>query len=359
MTILQKLETLAKEKNRPCVTISMNTHRTHPDNAKDIVLLKNLINEAEERIIAEFGKRNVASLLENLSTLEKDIDENYHLDSLHIFLSNDTKEIIKSTWPTHENSVYISDSFNIRSLIKLYSRTEEYLILLLSQSGSNLYFTINDGIVNEVNNSDFPFSENRHYSTHHDKSSDAQHLDNLVREYLNKVDKAVNSVHKETGLPVVVICTEDNYSRLMQVADVPSIYLGYDAINYNNTSVHHISKQAWEIIKQMQKNRRIQAVSEIRASISKGNLLTDIQEIYQASIDGRADLLLVQHDFSQAVIMTSERTFDLTEEANKQGVIEDITSQIAWEVLSKNGRVVFTEADELADLGKMVLKSRY
>ena len=64
MTIRQKLETLATENNTPCVTISLNTHRTHPDNAQDEILLKNLLKEAEERIINEFGKRPVTSLLE-------------------------------------------------------------------------------------------------------------------------------------------------------------------------------------------------------------------------------------------------------------------------------------------------------
>lgn len=42
MTLRQKLEVLATEKNTPCVTISLNTHRTHPDNAQDVILLKNL-----------------------------------------------------------------------------------------------------------------------------------------------------------------------------------------------------------------------------------------------------------------------------------------------------------------------------
>lgn len=65
MTIKQNLEQLALEKNSPCVTISLNTHRTHPDNTQDEIVLKNLIHEAEERVIQEYGKRDVASLLEN------------------------------------------------------------------------------------------------------------------------------------------------------------------------------------------------------------------------------------------------------------------------------------------------------
>ncbi|MEZ4689268.1 MAG: hypothetical protein R3A12_03450 [Ignavibacteria bacterium] len=59
------MEILEKEKNTPCVTISMNTHRTHPDNDQDVIQLKNLLKEAEERVINEFGKKTAEYLLEN------------------------------------------------------------------------------------------------------------------------------------------------------------------------------------------------------------------------------------------------------------------------------------------------------
>lgn len=359
MTIRQKLEALATEKNTPCVTISLNTNRTHPDNAQDIILLKNLIKEAEERVIKEFGKRPVSSLLEKLSSIENEIDVNYHLDSLYLYLSNDTKEIIKSCWPSNENSVHISDAFDISSLIKLYNRSEEYLILLLSQSGVTLYNAINDGITHEIRNKDFPFSENRHYNSHSDLGSDSKYLDDLVREFLNSVDRAIVKINNETGLNCVVICTEDNYSRLLQVADKQSVYKGYVSIDYNKTDIHHLAKQGWKIIKNLQHERRADAIREIKEAVGQGNVLTDLQEIYQGSMDGRADLLMVHQEFAQPVLMTSERTFDLVSDVSQPNVIDDITSRISWNVLSKNGRVFFTTQDEIKDLGKIVLKTRY
>jgi hypothetical protein len=359
MTLRQKLEALAMETNTPCVTISLNTHRTHPDNAQDAILLKNLLKEAEKRVIDEFGKRPTLQLLEQIEAVRKEIDVNYNLDSLHIFLSNDTQEIVRSTWETNNGGVHISESFAIRPLIKNFNRSENYLVMLLSQSGVQLYEAVNDDIISEVRNDDFPFSENRHYNTHSDKGSDAKHLDDLVREFLNKVDKALVKVYNETGLKCVVIATEDNYSRLQQVADRPSVYWGYANIDYNNTVTHHISKQSWELVKEHQKQRRTEAISEIQEAVSHGNVLTDLQEIYQASIDGRGDLLIIHQDFSQSVIMKDERTFDSVNDPTTPNAIDDITSTIAWQVISKKGRVIFTSQDEIKDLGKIVLKTRY
>jgi hypothetical protein len=298
MTIRQKLEKLATEKNTPCVTIMLNTHKTHPENIQDEILLKNLLKEAEERIINEFGKRPVASLLEKLSSIE--IDVNYNLEALLIFLSNDTKEIFRSAWPTNENGVHISNTFDIRSLMKSYNRSEEYLILLLSKSFANLYTAINNEIVDEVRNADFPFSENRHYNTHSGKGADSKQLDE-VREFLKKVDKAVLKINHETGLNCIVICTDDNFSILTQVADKPTIYNGYANIDYNNSATHDIVKQSWEIVMDLQYKRRTEAILEIKEAVGHGTVLTDLEEIYQASIDGRGELLIVHQDFVQCV----------------------------------------------------------
>lgn len=359
MILKEKLQKLATETNSPCVSISMNTHRTHPDNETDKILLKNLLKEAEERVVKEFEQRDVASLLHKIKNLDQEVDVNYNLDSLHIFLSNDTKEIIKSSWVTKHEGVQISDKFDISSILKANNRSESYLCMVLSQGGVNLYEAVNDSIIREIKNEDFPFSESNYYNAHSERSSDSKYLDNLVKEFLNNVDKALVKVFNETNLSCVVICTEDNYSKLQQVANKPEIYLGYENIDYNNVAKHHVVKQAWDLVKEKLKFTRTEAIHNMKEAVGQGLVLTDLQEIYQAAIDGNGDILIVHEDFSQPVMMKDERTFDLIADSTAEGAIDDITSNIAWEVLAKNGKVHFTSQDEIGDLGKIVLKTRY
>ena len=359
MTLLEQLQKLATEKNNPCVTISLNTHRTHPDNKQDEIVLKNLLDEAKDRVTTEFGKREVATLLENLESVSNEIDHNHNLDSLHIFLSNDTKEIIRSGWPTNNQGVQISETFALRSLIKSYVRSENYLVMLLSQSGVHLYQAANDSIVKEIHNDDFPFGENRHFNKNSVKLSDAEYQDNLLKEFLNNVDKALVKVHNETNLKCVVISEDDNWSKLQEVADMPAIYIGHDAIDNNNTKTHQIIKQSWKIVEEQQKSKRKDAISSMQEAVAHGKVLTDLQEIYQAAIDGRGDVLIVNQEFSQAVVMNDARTFTLIDDVTTENAIDDITSNISWEVLSKKGTVHFTAQDELDNLGKIVLRTRY
>lgn len=359
MALKEIVQKLANEKNEPCVSISLNTHRTHPENQQDEIVLKNLLKEAENRVIEEFGKRPAAEVLEKLETIAEKIDHQHNLESLHIFLSKDTEEIVKSPWEARENTVEIDEKFAVRPLVKALGRSEEYLILLLTQSGTKLFEALNDSITTDIREEGFPFPQNPFYITHSDVRSDGKQVDNQIKEYFNRVDKSVVEIYKNTGLKVIVIATEDNYSKLLEVADQPNIYIGHDNKNYSESQEHHIVEQAYEIIKLKQKEARTLAIEDIKASAAQGKVITDLQEIYQASIDGRAELLVVHQDFEQAVKMINDRTFEYAEDAKEAGVVDDIVSTIAWEVLSKNGTVHFTTQEELLDLGNIALKTRY
>ena len=359
MALRDILKKIASEKNIPCVTISLNTHRTYPDNQMDEIVLKNLLKEAEKRVTSEFGKRRIAPLLEKLQSLADNADLSNSLDSLHIFLSNDTKEMVKITWPIYENKVHIAETFDVRPLIKAYNRSEKYLILLLSQGGVRLYLALDDCMEHEIENDDFPFPANPYYVQEPKRRSDARLMDDMVREFFNQVDKALIKVNRETLLPTIVICTEDNYSKLMQVAGIPGIYTGYSAIDYNNIRPHQLAQQALKMIRQQQHQRRAEAITEMRNAIADNKVITDLQEIYQAAMDGRGDLLIVRDDFEQPVRMTDNRTFDIVTDPDAPNVIDDITSDIAWEVLSKKGRAYFTLQEEIRELGDIALKTRY
>lgn len=357
MKLYNQLVKLAKEINNPCITISLNTHRTFPDRDKDKIVLKNLLSEAEKRVIHEFGKRAVNKLLEKMSRVEDMIDINYNLDSLHIFISNDILEIIRLAWPTTKNRVYIANVFDVRTVIKAVNRTEDYLILLLSQGGANLYHAMNDNIVGEIKNEDFPFDSTPYYVTDAEKSN-AKLVDDLIREYFNQVDKAMVSIYHNLEMPCIVISTEDNYAYLQEVADMPEIYIGHAPLDYNNTKEHQIVKQAWEIIWQLQQKKRGEAIAGIKESVGEGRVITDLNEIYRAAIEGRGELLIVREDYSQAVNIDKDNNLELIENP-EDAYIEDITSGIAWEVISKGGKVFFTCQDEIKELGDIVLKTRY
>lgn len=356
--IRNQLLKLAQERNNPCITISLNTHRTHPDNIQDEIILKNLCKEANDILISKFNKKEIVGLIDKLNKLPQKIDARFNLESLHILISEKTFEIIRSIWPIKQNKAYISDSFHIRPLIKEFNRSTEYMILLLSQSGVHLYQAINETITGEIISDKFPFEANDLYIVDSSKRSDAKQLDKLVMEYFNNIDKELVNINKKNGLTCIAICTEDNYNKLLKVADKKQIYLGYSNINYNNTSLDYLSKQSWEIIKNKQLKIRKDAVNEIKEAVSKAKVVTDLHEIYNSAKEGKADLLIINDDYFQYVKL-NENSFDIIDNNHKNDSHHELSSLIAGEIISKNGRVVFVSDEENNSLGPISLKLRY
>ena len=297
----EKLEKLANEKNYPCVTISMNTNRTYPDNQIDIVVLKILLIEAKERVLKEFGKHLVKVLIEKINNLQSKIDINYNLDSLHIFLSNSTMEIVRSTWPTMKNEVVIAERFAIKPLIKLFNRTEEYLILILSQSFVRLLLAVNDSVVSEIKNDDFPSDNNPPKMEGTEELSNKKQTENQIQEFFNKIDKGLVKVNNQTDLKCVVVSTNDNYNRIIKMADKPNTFMGWTNGNHDNNVNNSIAIDTWKVVNSIQKQNRADAIKEMQEAVGKGKVITDLSEIYRAAKDGRGDLLIVNDDFKQAV----------------------------------------------------------
>lgn len=355
----KKLEKLALERSFPCVTISMNTQRMSTNNQKDIIELNKLIKEAHDHVVDEFGQHDVTNLLEKIDNLGKDMNANYNLESIHFFLSESTTEVVKSSWPISKNTVSVAENFVIKPLIKDLNRTEEYLILVLSQSEVRLLKAINDNISGEIKSEDFTFTENPYFLGDQDKASDGKQSDNLVREFFNQIDKALVKIHNKTDLKVVAICAENNWSRLMQVADQPSIYYGNVSINYNDTANHSLASEAWKIIDDIQKDGRAKAIREMQDAAGHGKVITDLHEIFLAVKAGRGELLITHDDYRQAVKMKGQYAFYPVDDLTMPEVIDDISSDLAWEVISKKGRAIFTSQEEFKSLGDIALKVRY
>jgi hypothetical protein len=354
-----KLVKLATERSFPCVTISMNTKQTFPANQQDVAEFKKLIIEAYEHVVKEFGQYPVSNLLEKIKKLEQEIDLSYNLSSIHLFISDSTKEIIKSSWPTRGNVVSVAENFVIKPLIKDLNRNEEYLILILSQTSVRLLHAINDTIAGTISADDFPFDQNPHFITGQDKPVNSKQSDNFVRDFFNNIDKSVVKIHNKLDMNVVVICTDDNWSKMLQVADNPSIYYGNVSININDTENQSIASQAFQIIKALQEKSRTKAIQEMKEAAGHGKMITDLSHILYAVKEGRGDLLITRDGYHQAVKMTGENSFDLVSDVTQPGVIDDITSDMAWEVISKKGRAIFTNQEEFKTIGNIALKVRY
>ena len=240
------MEAIIKETGNPCVSISFNTHKAYPDYELDHIALKNLQKEALHQILDKYDKTSVRNLVVKLTDLSSKIDFTRSSNSLHIFISENTEEIVKSSLVLNKDSVHVANKFFADHILQEFQFSESHLILLLTQSGVQLFKAKNELIEKEVLSHGFPFEKFEHAPL--ENKSDRKKTDNLIREYFNKVDKSVVKVHNETKLNCAVISTNDNYSKLLQIADKKDVYFAHSKLNYNQTSEYQIATQAFECL---------------------------------------------------------------------------------------------------------------
>ncbi|HMR18480.1 MAG TPA: hypothetical protein PKA53_04200 [Sphingobacterium sp.] len=342
-----------------CVTIILNTHRTKPDNQKDPLTLKNLIKEAEQRLLVDRDKKHVQGLIQSLTELEAKIDHSHNLESLILFVNEDIAEYTRLPIPV-EDRVVIDQTFATRDLIRGLHLDSGYYVLVLSQQKVRLIETFNDRVVAEIGGS-FPIENNQFYSTNKAELSNATRQTNLVAEFFNRVDKEVNKVRKDNPLPVLICTEESNYHEYLKIADEKqSIFDTFLNQNRVDEKAQAIVEEAWKIVKEHNVQRNNARKEELQKAVSNGLFLSDVNDIWKAISEGRVQTLFVEQGlFQPAVIEDGLVTLVSTADKNRKEVIDDIYDEMIELNMNFGGDVVFLPKGELKDFNGFGATTRY
>lgn len=355
-TILKKLKNISSEN---CITIIMNSHRTKPDSLKDELILKNLIKEAENRLLADTTKRDATALITKLNTLAEQIDHSYNLDSLLLFVNHDVAEFTRL--PIHvEDRVAIDDTFAIRDLIRAMHTETNYYLLVLSQEKVRLIEALNDKVVKEFN-SPFPIENKQIFTRNKAESAVASRQSNLIAEFFNQVDKEVNTIRKQNPLPVLICTVEENYPEYLKIADEKhSIFNTFLNKNRITEKDHAIITEASKIVETYNINRNIERKAELLKAVSDNKFLSDTNEIWRAINDGKIQTLFIEQGlFQPAILKNDEITYVSDSQRSDKGVIDDIYNEMIELNMNFGGDVVFLPKGELTKFNGFGAITRY
>ncbi len=342
-----------------CITITLNTHRIKPENQKDSLLLKNLIKEAEERLFTGESKRKAQKLMQRLLNLESQIDHNYNLESLVLFVNEEIAEYTRLPIAV-EDRVVIDNTFATRDLIRAMHLDSGYYILILSQQRVRLVEAFNDKLVKEIG-SPFPIDNTRFYSTDKAELSNAKRQTNLIAGFFNQIDKEVNIIRKANPLPVLICSEEGNYYEYLKIADQKqSIFDTYLNKNRVEEKAHHIISEAWKIVKQYTEEKNNARKAELEKAVSQNRFLSDTNEIWQAIKQGRIQTLFIELGKFQPAIWENDHIEYVSDDIrNRKEVVDDIYDELIETNMSYGGDVVFLPNGELSEFSGFGAITRY
>ncbi|HZH85830.1 MAG TPA: hypothetical protein VFD77_00840 [Brumimicrobium sp.] len=341
---LKELKSIVAEN---CITIILNTHRTMPDNQQDKILLKNLVTEAENRLVESIDKRVAANLIERIKELESTIDHTHNLESLILFVNEDIAEIVRLPIKV-EDRVIIGDTFATRDLMRTLHLNSSYYVLVLGRDRARLIEAFNNKVIKEVGKP-FPFENTQLFGLSQYEAGVASVQSKAMAEYYNQVDKLVNEVRKDSGLPVLISSDEANFHEYIKVADhkdtIYQIFLGGSRLEDKDSA---IVKDAWEIIKAYVNDRNNKRITELETATGKGNFRSDINDIWRATKEGQIQTLFVEQGlFKPAILKNDEIELVSEDKSDHENYVDDILDELLELNMSFGGENVFLPKGKL------------
>lgn len=353
----EELKKAASVRGEACVTITLNTHRTAPDYLKDPILLKNLLKDAETRLIDEFDKKVAETVMAKLNAIADKIDHAHNLESLVLYANEEVSGHAKLPVAVTDR-VSVDDHFTTRDLVRAMQQGAEYYILWLNRHSARLIRAFNSQVVDEIKG-EFPI-KNSVAVTDSAKQVVDRDYGQLIKEYFNRVDKALVRALNADPLPVVLATEARNVDHYRAIADRPAFLKGAFNPSHDDLKPLHLVEEAWKAYGPIVRERYNERVTMLEKAVSSGKLHSDHNDVWQAINEGRGDTLFVKEGLFQPAMIVNEGIELLPEsERERHGAVDDIINEMINRNLAYGGDTVFVEGDELDRFNGLALVTRY
>lgn len=353
-----QLNKLRKVKKENCITVILNTHRTHPESLQDAIVLKNLVTEASGRLTASEDKRVARTLIGKLEELAEGVDHNRNLESLILFVNEDTAEIVRLPVAV-TNRVIVDSSFAVRDLIRAVNLNTHYFILLLHKDGARLIEAMNDKEVQEWGDP-FPIENETYRKMFSPEVKIANKERDLVAEFFNFVDKRVNEVRKDRDIPVLICSDEENYYEYLKVADrKDTIIPDFLTRSRQQDKAQAIVTDAWQLMKDYTSQRNETRKSELLQAVNENKFLSDTSDIRNAIVNGRVQTLFIENGLYQPAVIEENAVVYMDAAGTAPGTVDDIYDDLIQMNLEFGGDVVFLPAGALRKFNGFGAVTRY
>lgn len=357
----QDIRLLQQITGHPCVTITLPTHRTVPENRQDSVRLKNLVKETTDRLLNEFNKRDVEALLKRLENLTSTIDFQKSLDGLALFVNQDFGRGFRLPFAIKER-VAIDDTFFTRDLINALNHSTRYWVLVLSEKPTRLYEGFNHELT-EIEEGGFPM-------IHEGPGGEAPlpggfgvnksaHRDERHRQFFRKVDEALKPFLANDPLPLFVVGVDRYHAFFNEVSAHTNAVTGRVTGSHDKTSPYELGVLVQPLVDQHRDEKRLEALKQLERAVSERKFVSTIGEVWRLANEGRGDLLLVEEDFHYPGRLDENGTLIPADDPSAPGVMDDAVDEIIETVLNKQGRVVFVENGKLEKHGRIAMVLRF
>ncbi len=354
----QDLKHLQSLQSIPALSILLPTHRTSPDNKQDPIRVRNLVDEAIERLSEEFSKRDLEPLLKNLETLVSEIDYPHTLDGLALYVSHDFAKLYYLPFSVKER-VIIDQTFATRDLVYGLNRAQRYWILLLSEQVTRLIAGTGETL-EEINDKNFPLEmQGPGANAPLPFAADSSYRDDRHRRFFQSVHSIFTSYDEDDALPLIVGGVARYLSFFNEVSQPHQVISETLTGNFDKTSLPELEELISPLRKSILAAQKADALDKLEAAANAQRVISTVGEVWRLANEGRGQLLLVEKNYSVPGVIGPEGHLELVDSVGGVDVIDDAVDEIVEAVLAKGGKVLFVDNGTLSLYQQIALILRY
>jgi len=345
----------------PCLTITLPTHRTRPDNKQDPIRVKNLVTEGTNRLLGEFSKREVAPLIDRLTALVAAIDYEHTLDGLVLTVNRDMAREYVLPFTLGER-VVVDETFFTRDLVHAFNRARRYWVLSLSEQSTRLYAATRDDL-EEITTGGFPV---RHTGPGGDAAlpggvgvNTSAYRDDRHRQFFRDVDNALRAFMAEDPLPLALAGVDRYLAFFREVSGADEIIATLRG-NVDHLSAHDLGQRIWPSVREGFTAHRREVLQHLDTAMGLRRAASTLGEVWHLAGLGRGKVLVVEEGYHQPARTNQWGHLDLNiDDPTAPDVMDDAVDETITMVLDKGGQVVFVEDGELALHDRIAMILRY
>ena len=367
-----QLLSLQKSKGSVCISIILPTHRLSPDRRVDNLKLKNSITAAKQLLQYKYPVSNIQLLMEAIDEIYDTIDFSHNSDGLGIYISSDVKLSVQFPFAVEEK-VMVGDSFEIRDLLYKDNFSVPYLVILLSKNQICLYKGLLDEL-EEIIDENFPllYEEEYVYNPPSRGTSFTGHtivrnfekekssLEEIrFKEFYQKADKLLNQ-YVISDSPIILLGVQKDIAWFKKISIHAKKLIHTIDGNYDYLNKKLLADITWpEMFEHFQHHRDL-LIKELEEKTGGHLVVSGIQNVWQATKDGKAFKLLVEKDFRKSGFVTDDG-YQFHERSTEKPykIVTDAVDDIMEMVLESGGQVFLTDNHLLKDYQHIALITRY
>lgn len=364
------IQDLLEINEKTCLSLYMPTHRTHPENLKDVIQFKVLVKELEKSLLLKYSSAEVQKHLEPFEALTTNSDFwNHTLEGLAVFSTTNFMEIIGLKVPVEQFAI-VADSFHTKPLRQYVQSLDRYYVLALSLHDFKLY----EGNKHSLSEIDLPESipntitealgdelTEKHLtvaayggtggessSMRHGHGGKKEEVDVDAERFFRVIANSVNEVYsKPTGLPVILAALPEHHHLFYQVNKNSSVLPVGIPLNPSGVSLERLHTLAWEIMEPEVELRLTSFVDKFHQAKANGMGSEDLKEAAKAAVEGRIDTLFVEANKLIPVRITNLITGNTQKKDLENPRVDDLLDDMGELVLKMGGQVIVLPQEKM------------